>query len=130
MHVAERRTEINGVTERIIACIYRVSNTLGSGFLEKVYENALAIELRLDGFMFMQQHPIKVFYRNELVGEFFADLLIEDGVLVELKAARTLDAVHLATVEFLGEPPQLVTIVTRDERVRANARALGYMVTS
>ena len=57
----EPRSEINQITERIINCVYRVSNTLGSGFLEKVYENALAIELRESGLRVEQQHPIKVF---------------------------------------------------------------------
>ena len=95
MHLAAANT-LNGITRRIIACIYRVSNTLGSGFLEKVYENALAIELRQDGLKVAQQHPIEVFYRNQLVGDYCADLVVEDAVLVELKVARTLGAVHAA----------------------------------
>jgi GxxExxY protein len=73
-----------------------VSNTLGSGFLEKVYENALAIELRQSGMKVEQQHSIKVFYNHALVGDFVADLLVEDIVIVEMKAARTLDEVHSA----------------------------------
>ena len=92
----ERRSEINRVTERIITCVYRVSNTLGSGFLEKVYENALAIELRKNGLKVEQQHPIRVFYSSEPVGDFAADLLVEDCVIVELKAARSLDDIHSA----------------------------------
>ena len=92
----EPRSEINRVTERIINCVYRVSNTLGSGFLEKVYENALAIELRKNGLRVEQQHSIKVFYNDNLVGDFVADLLVEDSVIVEMKAARTLDEVHSA----------------------------------
>ena len=74
----ERQSEINQVTERIITCVYRVSNTLGSGFLEKVYENALAIELRQNGLKVEQQHAIRVFHKNEPVGDFAADLLVED----------------------------------------------------
>ena len=96
MDPEERRSEINRVTERIISCVYRVSNTLGSGFLEKVYENALAIELRSNGLKVEQQHPIRVFYSSEPVGDFAADLLVEDCVIVELKSARTLDDVHSA----------------------------------
>ena len=92
----EPRSEINQITERVINCVYRVSNTLGSGFLEKVYENALAIELRESGLRVEQQHPIKVFYNNNLVGEFVADLLVEDRVIVEIKAAKTLDDFHSA----------------------------------
>ena len=92
----EPRSEINRITERIINCAYRVSNTLGSGFLEKVYENALAIELRKNGLRVEQQRPIKVFYEKSLVGDFVADLLVEDSVIVELKAAKTVDEVHSA----------------------------------
>ena len=92
----EPRLEINQITERVINCVYRVSNTLGSGFLEKVYENALAIELRESGLRVAQQHPIKVYNNNNLVGDFVADLLVEDRVIVEMKAAKTLDDVHSA----------------------------------
>ena len=90
------RSEINQITERIIGCVHRVSNTLGSGFLEKVYENALAIEMRKNGLDVAQQHGIKVFYDKTVVGDFAADLLVENCVIVELKAARTLDEVHSA----------------------------------
>ena len=90
------RSEINQITERIIGCVHRVSNTLGSGFLEKVYENALAIEMRKNGLNVAQQHGIKVFYDDNVVGDFAADLLVENCVIVELKAARTLDEVHSA----------------------------------
>jgi GxxExxY protein len=96
MDPSERRSEINRVTERIIRCVYRVINTLGSGFLEKVYENALAIELRSNGLKAQQQFPIRVLYNLEPVGDFAADLLVEDCVIVELKSARTLDDVHSA----------------------------------
>ena len=96
MDLNEPRLEINRITERIINCAYRVSNTLGSGFLEKVYENALAIELRQNGLRVEQQYSIKVLYNNNPVGDFVADLLVEDRVIVEIKAAKTLDEVHSA----------------------------------
>ncbi|MDH3314166.1 MAG: GxxExxY protein [Betaproteobacteria bacterium] len=96
MDSEERQSEINRITERIITCVYRVSNTLGSGFLEKVYENALAIELRKGGLKVEQQHPIRVLYNGQSVGDFAADLLVEDRVIVELKSARILDDVHSA----------------------------------
>ena len=92
----EPRSEINRITERIINCVYRVSNTLGSGFLEKVYENAVAIELWKNGLRVEQQRPIKVFCEKNLVGDFVADLLVEDSVIVELKAAKTVVEVHSA----------------------------------
>jgi GxxExxY protein len=96
VHQEDHRSEINRLTEKIITCVYRVSNTLGSGFLEKVYENALAIELRQNGLKAEQQRPIRVLYANQPVGDFAADLLVEDSVIVELKSARVLDVVHSA----------------------------------
>lgn len=78
----------DALTERIIACAFRVANALGPGFLEKVYENALAHELRKAGFDVMQQQGIEVHYDGILVGEFVADLLVESMVLIELKATK------------------------------------------
>jgi GxxExxY protein len=96
MDVDELRSEINRLTERIINCVYRVSNTLGSGFLEKVYENALVIELKQNGLQVTQQHPVNVFYNGSLVGDYVADLLVEGQVIVELKAVKILDEVYSA----------------------------------
>ena len=92
----ELRQEINRVNEKIINCAYRVSNTLGSGFLEKVYENALVIELEQNGLRVTQQHPVNVFYNGKSVGDYAADLLIEGQVIVELKAVKALDEIHSA----------------------------------
>jgi predicted nucleic acid-binding protein len=72
---------------------------------------------------------LRTFERRCAVVAVTSDVLVRAGRPFPVEPVRTLDAVHLATVEFLGEPPQLVTIVTRDDRVRANARALGYAVT-
>jgi GxxExxY protein len=82
---------LNALTERIIGCAFRVSNTLGCGFLEKVYENALVLELRKNGLKADPQHPVKVFYYGVVVGEYFPDILVEDTVLVELKATAAHD---------------------------------------
>jgi GxxExxY protein len=86
----------NQISEKIIGCAFAVSNSLGSGFLEKVYENALAHELRKAGLAVAQQHPIIVRYDGVIVGEYVADLLVELRVLVELKHGRVIDDVHLA----------------------------------
>src|SRR5574340_1095868 len=96
MNTDERREQLNEISRRIIGCAYTVSNTLGCGFLEKVYENALAHELRKAGMKVEQQRPIVVQYDGVVVGEYFADLLVEDSVVVELKAAKALDEIHLA----------------------------------
>jgi GxxExxY protein len=87
---------LNEITERIIGCAYNVANGMGSGFLEKVYENALRIELELAGLSVAQQHPIPVRWRDVLVGDFYADLLVNECVLVELKTAKTFDEFHTA----------------------------------
>jgi GxxExxY protein len=78
--------ELNELTERIIGCAFKVSNTLGCGFLEKVYENALVHELRKQGLKAEPQHPVNVYYDGVLVGEYFADILVADTVVLELKA--------------------------------------------
>ena len=82
------------LTETIIGCAFQVHNTLGEGFLEKVYENALRIELAKRGLKVKQQGPITVYHGGEVVGEFYADLWVEDRVIVELKAVRSLDKAH------------------------------------
>lgn len=84
------------VTGQIIKAFYRVYNTLGYGFAEKVYENALALELRELGFNVVQQAPIKVFYKEQEVGEYFADLIVENCVIIELKAADNFIKAHEA----------------------------------
>jgi GxxExxY protein len=87
---------INEVTRRVIGCAFAVSNALGAGFLEKVYENALAYELRKNGLRVEQQKGIAVRYDDVIVGEYCADLLVEELVIVELKAIKTFDEVHSA----------------------------------
>ena len=96
MHTDKHRWETNQITEAVIGAAYKVANTLGSGFLEKVYENALAVEIRKSGLLVVQQHPINVKYEGAIVGEFLAELLVQDEILVELKAVKALDEIHLA----------------------------------
>ena len=90
------RLELDAISNRIIGCAFTVANALGSGFLEKVYENALSVELRMAGLAVEQQRGITVTYKGILVGEYFVDLLIEDAVLIELKTVRALDRAHRA----------------------------------
>ena len=90
------------ITEQIIKAFYNVYNTLGSGFLEKVYENALFLELTEMGLITVKQYPIEVFYKNEKIGQYFADLLVEDKVIIELKAAETICEEHeLQLINYL-----------------------------
>ncbi len=90
------RHQMDRITEGIIGCAYAVGKTLGCGFLEKVYENALAHELRKAGLNAEQQPPIQVRYDGVIVGDYVADMLVEDCVLLELKAVKVLDEIHLA----------------------------------
>ena len=87
---------LDRVTEQIIGFAFQVANGLGSGFLEKVYENALVIELLRAGLRIEQQKSIPVLYRKQVVGDYISDLLVENSVLVELKATKLLDEIHMA----------------------------------
>lgn len=84
------------ISERIIGCAFKVHGILGHGFLEKVYENALAHELRKAGLAVQQQADVKVFYSGVNVGTYFADLLVERHILVELKSVKAIDDTHIA----------------------------------
>jgi GxxExxY protein len=90
------RPDHDPLTEVVIGLVFKVANTPGSGFLEKVYENALAIELRGAGLMFQQQAPLIVTYQNEVVGSYIADLIVEGRLIIELKACKTLEDNHTA----------------------------------
>lgn len=84
------------IVSTIIKSFYFVYNTLGYGFLEKVYENALAFELREYGLFVQQQEPIAVYFKNVKVGDYFADLLVENQIIVEMKAVEVLKIEHEA----------------------------------
>ncbi|BBO88552.1 GxxExxY protein [Desulfosarcina ovata] len=78
------------LTEEVIKVFYRVYNALGYGFLEKVYENAMMIEFRKEGVSAFQQSPINVIYSDQIVGQYFTDIIIDEKVIVEIKAKKSL----------------------------------------
>ena len=82
------------LTEKIIKEAYFVFNSLGSGFLEKVYENALTIRLKKVDLSIETQFPINVYFENELIGEYIADIVVERKIIVELKAVKKLNSIH------------------------------------
>jgi GxxExxY protein len=84
------------ITSDIINAFYKVYNTLGYGFLEKVYENALAMELAARGHIVKQQLPVQVFYEGKVVGEYFADILIDDKIILDLKTTECIAKEHEA----------------------------------
>jgi len=84
------------ISEKVINCAFEVSNKLGAGFLESVYENALCLELTHQGIKFEQQKAVNVHYRESVVGNYIADLLVENKLLIELKAASQFTKQHEA----------------------------------
>ena len=96
------------ITEKIIGCAYRVYNKMGFGFLESVYEKCFLIELRKAGLKAIAQQAITVRYDNEIVGEFVADIVVEDTIILELKSVRRLVKAHeMQLVNYLvatGKP--------------------------
>ena len=88
--------ELNQISEKIIGCAFTVHNTLGIGFLEKVYENALAIELKKANLQIEQQKRSQVFYNAVVVGEYYIDLLVENEIAIELKSTEELHPRHQA----------------------------------
>ena len=82
------------ITEKIIGAAYNVHNNLGSGFLEKVYQNSLAIELQSLDFLIDMEKPIKVHYRGEIVGNYIADIIVNSKVILEIKAIKELSSIH------------------------------------
>ena len=90
------------ITDKVLKAFYKVYNELGFGFLEKVYENALFLELKLMGLECDKQRPVKVYYNGQKVGEYFADIIVEDCIILELKAAEGLVEEHeLQLINYL-----------------------------
>ncbi len=118
------------LSESILKVFYEVYNELGYGFLEKVYQNAMYFELKYQGFKVEAQKKIKVYYKNELVGDFIADLLIDDLIILELKACDGLVKAHYAqTLNYLkatnieiglllnfGERPEIKRLIFTNNR--------------
>ena len=114
------------LTELIIGCCFRVANELGPGFLEKVYENALAHELRKAKVKVVQQQGIEVFYDGVKVGNYEADLLVDGHVLVEVKAGHGLDKEHVAQCLNYMRGTRLVTcLLVNFGRAKIQVRRLG-----
>jgi GxxExxY protein len=86
--------ELNELTYKINGAIFEVNRVLGPGFLEKVYENALALEFESLGLKFDRQVPIEVIYKNQVVGEYVADMIVENSVILEFKTVEALTRIH------------------------------------
>jgi len=90
--------DINDITYRINGAVFEINRILGPGFLEKVYENELVIQLRSDGLKAESQVPLNVFFKGNVVGEYFADIVVEEKVILELKAIEKLQKIHEAQI--------------------------------
>src|SRR5208283_1624335 len=99
-HETGLRTELKHelITRTVIGCTFEVINELGAGFLESVYEKALLLALRQKGLSALSQHPVKVMFRGECVGDFCADIFVEGKVIVELKAVKAIAPEHQAQI--------------------------------
>ena len=86
------------LSEQVIGCAQNVSRELGSGFLESVYENALALELEEKGILFERKYQLDVYYKAQLIGQFKADLIVEGKLIIELKAVPAFNDIHKAQV--------------------------------
>ena len=125
MHADKLQT--NDLSERIIGCAFRVLNTLGAGFLEKVYENAMAHEMREAGLSVAQQKGITVYYKGIVVGEYVADLVVEESVIVELKATRSLDPAHTAQcINYLKATGMHLCLLLNFARPRLEIHRLAH----
>ena len=115
------------ITEKIIGCAHRVHRKLGSGFLEKVYENAMVIELEKIGLNVAQQCPINVVYEGKVIGEYMADLVVENKVIVELKAVSELASIHeVQLVNYLRATGiEVGLLINFSENVNVKRRVLG-----
>jgi len=127
------------MTEKIIGCAYKVYNTMGFGFLESVYEKCLLIELNKAGLQAVAQKPITVMYEGEKVGDFLADIVVENSVILELKSIKRLVRAHeVQLVNYLvatGKDVGLLLNFTEDKvevkrkiRTVKKTRSTGFMM--
>ena len=129
MNTENANAKLNEITGAIIGAAQCVSGTLGCGFLEKVYENALALELRSRGHGVAQQKAIDVRYREEIVGEYMADLIVDGRIVVELKAISCLEAAHKAQcLNYLRATGMRLAILLNFGRPKLEVRRIvsGY----
>jgi GxxExxY protein len=131
------------ITSMALKCYYNVYNALGFGFLEKVYESAMLIELSKKGLTCLRQHPVEVFYESRKIGLYFADIIINECVIIEIKAAEALCEAHEAqlinylkatTIEVglllnFGKKPKFKRkVFTNDRKILTGTSAIGQHI--
>jgi GxxExxY protein len=124
---ANEREYVNQLIERVIGAIYEVANHLGSGFLEKVYERALVLELRSRGIRAEAQVAVRVLYKGETVGDYYVDLLVEDELIVELKCVDSLTNEHMAqTLNYLRASNHHIALLVNFQHPKVEWRRVVY----
>jgi GxxExxY protein len=119
--------DIDQLTYAINGAVFEVSRILGPGFLEKVYENALLVELRQKGIKAQGQAPIRVSYKDTLVGDYIADILVDDKVIVELKTVERLERIHEAQLlNYLKATGIRVGLLVNFKSSRAQIKRLVF----
>ena len=116
------------LSEKIIAAAYNVHKELGHGFLEKVYKNALAVELDEAGLKHAVETPLKVSYHGKIIGDYFADMIVEDKIIVEVKAVSRLEAIHeVQLVNYLkASGINVGLLINFGQSVEVKRRVFGY----
>lgn len=116
------------LSKKIIAAVYEVHNELGHGFLEKVYKNALAVRLAECGINCVSEVPLKVTYHNKVVGEYYADMVVEDKIVVEIKAVTKLESIHeVQLVNYLkATGMKLGLLINFGQSVEVKRRVFGF----
>lgn len=118
---------LNELTYRINGAVFEVQKILGGGFLEKVYENALLVELRNQGLNAKNQVPLKVHYKNTLVGEYIVDILVEDQIILELKAMESIQKINEAQlINYLKATGKKIGLIVNFKHPKAEIRRLVY----
>jgi GxxExxY protein len=119
--------DLNELTYRINAAVFEVQKILGGGFLEKVYENALLVELRKQGLSAENQVPLRVHYKDNLVGDFIVDILVEDHIILELKALESIQKIHEAQlINYLKATGKKVGLIINFKHPKAEIKRLVY----
>ena len=124
---ANERECMNRLIEKVVGAVYEVANTLGAGFLEKVYERALVAELRLRGIRAEGQVPLRVTYKGETVGDYYIDILGESKLVLELKCVQSLTDEHLAqTLNYLKATGHQVALLINFQHPKVEWRRIVH----
>ena len=119
--------ELNSLSEKVLAAVFEVSNTLGAGFLEKVYQRALLKELGLRGIRASAEASFAIHYKGHSVGEYFADILVEDALVVELKCVERLANEHTAQcLNYLRASGQTLCLLVNFQKPKVEWKRIAH----